>query len=121
MMFARFARCIVTLALCCSIGGHWLVLQSMAWATMFVDYSQRCSFKQAIVQTFDGAHPCDLCKQISKAKSSEKNQESARVATKADLICVTGKVALLPRLISFDYPRLVDQSSTTFHRPPSPP
>ena len=88
LMFMRIGRCVVAFALCSSIGGHWLGLQSIAWATMIADYSQHCSFGQAIVQTFDGKHPCDLCKHISKAKATEKKQDNQRGATK--VVCAEG-------------------------------
>jgi hypothetical protein len=120
-MFAKLSRGIVVLALCCSIGGHWLVLQSVAWATMLVDYSQHCSIKQAIVQTFDGAHPCDMCKQISKSKASEKNRDNVQAPAKPDLICVAKKIALLPRFVPFNYPGLINFFTATIAEPESPP
>ncbi len=47
-------------------GGHWAVLQSVAWAQMLVDYTHGTgSLRQGIVKTFDGAHPCELCQKIS--------------------------------------------------------
>ena len=120
-MFARLARAIVILALWYSIGGHWIALQSMAWATMLLDYSQQCSFKQAIVQTFDGAHPCDMCKHVSKGKASEKDPDRTVVAAKADLICVAAKSAPRPPFVSFEYPELRSSFAATVHEPASPP
>jgi hypothetical protein len=120
-MISRAVRCLVALALCCSVGGQWIALQSIAWTTMLVEYSQQCSFKQAIVQTFDGNHPCALCKHVSKGKASEKNQERVRVATKTDLICAATKFALRPPVISFEYRSLMSSPVTSFHRPLSPP
>jgi hypothetical protein len=120
-MLMRLGRCVVALALCSSIGGYWLGLQSIAWATMIINYSQQCSLKQAIVQTFDGEHPCHLCKHISKGKDTEKKHENERVATKADLICVKRQVALPPPFVPFHYSELHSSSVFTFQQPPSPP
>ena len=79
-------------------GGHWLVLQTVAWSQMIVDYSRNAPIKQAIRETFDGAHPCDLCKSIQKAKQSEKKQEAQQVALKRDFFFeVRGGVLHLPR------------------------
>ena len=121
LMFTRIGRCVVALALCSSIGGHWLGLQSIAWATMIANYSQHCSFGQAIVQTFDGKHPCDLCKHISKAKATEKKQDNQRGATKVDLICIMRQCVLLPPFIPFDYSELIASPGCHSQQPLSPP
>lgn len=53
-------------------GGHWAVLQSVAWAGMVADYSRETgSVVTALGQTFDGEHPCDLCRQIASARAVE--------------------------------------------------
>jgi hypothetical protein len=105
------------MALCCSIGAQWLGLQSVAWATMLVKYSQHCSLKDAIVQTFDGDHPCEMCKHISKSRDTERKQEAQLPLTKADLICVTRQFTLMPRCIHFQYPAFTFSSDTLTHRP----
>jgi hypothetical protein len=51
-------------------GGHWAVVQTVAWGQMLRDYSQRTgSVLTAVEQTFDGQHPCDLCRGIASAKA----------------------------------------------------
>ena len=62
-------------ALACSIGLHWGFLQSAAWLGMVVSYSQDGSIGQALTKTFDGKHPCALCKVIASGKKSEKKPE----------------------------------------------
>jgi hypothetical protein len=120
-MFARIGRCVVAVALCSSIGGHWLGLQSIAWATMIANYSQHCSVGHAIMQTFDGKHPCDLCKHISKGKDAERKQDNERGAAKADLICVIRQYMLLPPFVLFDYSELITSPGCNSQQPPSPP
>ncbi|MGH8092583.1 MAG: hypothetical protein ACREIF_03820 [Chthoniobacterales bacterium] len=120
-MFAKASRQVVALALCLSIGGHWFCLQSIAWANMIVVYSQHCSLPQAIAQTFDGQHPCDLCKHISKAREKEKKQDTQRSFAKTDLICTTRHMALLPPLVPFHYPGLNSTSRRAFQETPYPP
>ncbi len=66
---------LIALALASSIGLHWTVLQAVAWAAMIVSYSQEAPLGEAVVKTFDGQHPCTLCKQIAKGKRSEKKSE----------------------------------------------
>jgi hypothetical protein len=120
-MFARVGRCVVALTLCSSIGGHWFCLQSAAWAKMVVTYSQYCSFGTAIAKTFDGNHPCDLCKHISKARETEKKRDTQRSVNKADFICTTRRVVLLPPFARFGYPDLASSIRSGFNKTPYPP
>ena len=89
-------RATVILALCVSIGAHWAALQSVAWATMIVDYSHHVSLARAVAQTLDGEHPCDLCKHIVAAQHSQKKQDTVAATLKPDLICATGSIVLVP-------------------------
>lgn len=74
-MILRLPRILIALALTSSIGLHWAFLQTVAWAGMIVCYSQEAPISEAVVKTFDGQHPCKLCKQIAKGKQSEKKPE----------------------------------------------
>jgi hypothetical protein len=66
--------------------GHWALLQSVAWAKMIVQYSRSASIETAIEQTFDGQHPCAMCKMIQKAQQSERKQELQQSSFKDDLV-----------------------------------
>jgi len=68
----RLPKAAMVIALASSIGLHWAFFQSLAWLGMVVTYSQEASFTEALVKTFDGSHPCALCKEIAKGKQSEK-------------------------------------------------
>jgi hypothetical protein len=120
-MLAQIGRFVVAIALCASMGGQWVAMQSIAWTTMVVGYSQHCSFGQAIVQTFDGEHPCDLCKGINKARGEEKKQDSQSPATKTDLICTIRRVVLVPPFTSLTFAQLITSLTYGFQQPPSPP
>lgn len=50
-------------------------MQMVAWAQMLRDYSQDRSVAVAVMQTFDGEHPCALCKKISAGKEEESQQK----------------------------------------------
>jgi hypothetical protein len=65
----------MVLALAGTIGLHWALLQSVAWMGMVVAYSQDASFTEALVKTFDGKHPCSLCKEIARSQQSEKKSD----------------------------------------------
>jgi hypothetical protein len=71
-MLKRLPRILIALALASSIGWHWAFLQAVAWAGMVISYSHQGPVADAVVKTFDGHHPCSLCKQIEKSKRTEK-------------------------------------------------
>jgi hypothetical protein len=71
----RTGQLLVTLALIAAIGGHWAVLQTVAWTGMLADNLRDSTFAEAIVKTFDGNHPCKLCHAISDGKQSEQKTE----------------------------------------------
>ena len=75
-MLIRCAHWLLILALLISVGGHWAVLQTAAWAGMFVSYSQQGSFVEALSKTLDGEHPCALCKVVKRGHEEQKKQES---------------------------------------------
>lgn len=74
-MFKRVGHILLIVALLAATGSHWAILQSVAWTTMLADNLQTLSFKDAVIKTFDGHHPCSLCKQISQGKNSEKKTD----------------------------------------------
>jgi hypothetical protein len=74
-VFVRLGHVLLILALLGATGGHWAVLQTIAWADMLTQNLQTESVAKAITKTFDGAHPCQMCKQISAGKKEEKKSE----------------------------------------------
>lgn len=55
---------------------------------------QSGSFHDAITKTFDGRHPCCLCKAIAAAKKSEKKSKAAALTPKLEFPPATARVAL---------------------------
>jgi hypothetical protein len=80
----RLTTLVMALALFLVAGGHWAMLQGVAWATMVHDFSRNGSLTQAVEKTFDGKHPCAMCKKIAKVKNSEASGEKAPVTLKID-------------------------------------
>jgi hypothetical protein len=117
-VFHRVGRFVTIFALCCVIGLHWIALQSVAWTTMLVDYSKRAPLREAIAQTFDGAHPCSLCHAVNTGKNSEQKSDLQPPAPKIDMICMARGVRLLPPVTPFEYPV---SNFSSFERRPSPP
>jgi len=71
----RLSKLLLVLALACSIGLHWTLLQAVAWTGMIASYSRTTTFAEALGKTFDGQHPCKLCREIAQGKRSEKKPE----------------------------------------------
>jgi hypothetical protein len=73
---AAFVRkLLVVCMLVGATGGQWMVLQSAAWAGMIVSNLRHDSIQVAVSQTFDGQHPCPLCKAIEATKKSDKKSD----------------------------------------------
>ena len=69
----RLTHLIVLSAFLFSCGGHWYVLQAVAWANMIREYSQVVPLAQAVQMTLSGQYPCAMCKAIA-----EKKQQAAQ-------------------------------------------
>src|SRR5271168_773475 len=74
-VFVRIGKICLVLALVAMLGAHWALLQTVAWTTMLADNLCTQPVKEAVTETFDGNHPCDLCKAIAAGKQSEKKTE----------------------------------------------
>ena len=83
-MFARCGKILVVLALVLSTGLHWAALQSVAWVTMLAGNLRCDAFSQAVGKTFDGRHPCCLCKAIVAGQKSEKKSPSVPLVLKME-------------------------------------
>jgi hypothetical protein len=70
---AGFAACL--LAVLVLSGGHWFMLQSIAWGRMIADFSRQDTFSTAVAKTFSGKHPCPLCLKVRAGWQQEKQRE----------------------------------------------
>ena len=109
------------LAICMSIGAHWAALQSVAWATMLVEYSQHATLKKAIAQTFDGDHPCNLCKRVVAEQQLPKKSDTQKSQTRPDLICAARIAGLWPQCCDIEFPGAIALASEQNSSPPTPP
>lgn len=93
-------------ALFLSVGGHLALLQGVAWATMIRDYSRTGSVTAAVEKTFDGKHPCAMCKKIAAQRAhEEKAPVTVKVEKKAEAFIASGSaITPLPSIRPFDYP-----------------
>lgn len=75
-MLRRLGHLLLLAAVLAVTGAHWAVLQSVAWTAMLAGNLQTDSFHVAVVKTFDGKHPCALCKQIACSQQAEKKSDT---------------------------------------------
>ena len=62
-----------------TLGLHWAFLQTIAWTGMIVRHALAAPLSQAVSKTFDGKHPCALCKFIKSGRAEEEKQERKQV------------------------------------------
>jgi hypothetical protein len=55
-------------------GSHWVLLQSVAFGSMIVRYSQDAPLREAVANTFDGKHPCPLCHAVQEGRQDQERQ-----------------------------------------------
>ena len=120
-MLVGLFRIAVAGALICAIGGHWALLQSIAWTGMVITYARNAPLKEALEKTFDGKHPCKLCRVVAEGKKSQDRQELQKVETKLDFFCYAPVSRLNPplqyQLANHNLHFLLDRTTA----PPSPP
>ncbi len=98
----RVLKCLgaplVAVAMLALAGGHWAVLQSVAWGQMIWTYTQETgSLAEAIQKTFDGANPCSMCRAITQGKKNERQSPRAlEVAKKAEIFLMAETDSLRP-------------------------
>ena len=117
----KIGHVLLVIALVAMIGGHWAVLQTVAWSTMLADNLRVSSFSEAVERTFDGKHPCTLCKQISAGKKAEKKTEISFEIKKLEFVSnvVTQVFKPFQSFYLLQNPDLAAHEFT--FQPPSPP
>ena len=120
-MFKRVGHTLLIVALLFAIGGHWALLQTMAWSNMLATNLHTGSFEAALQKTFDGKHPCALCKVVSEGKKSEKKSELTLAGKRLEFL--NDRTAFTFCAPSGFRPVLKPQDlgNQLSHRPPVPP
>ncbi len=117
----RIYNVIAACLLIVSIGGHWALLQSVAWMGMLVSYSAEENFSAAIEKTFDGKHPCGLCKAVDHGKRSEEKKSFLKAEMKINWMLVEeSPLVWSPSWMNEALPP-DDPSLLVFASPPIPP
>jgi hypothetical protein len=111
-------KVVLIIALIFSVGWHWAALQSAAWVGMAIHYSQSAPFREALIKTFDGNHPCRLCNFVAEGKKSEDKQETWKPLNKLDLFLQGQLLSLEPIAL---YPLVCSHIAKPTQRPEYPP
>jgi len=120
-VLARLGKVLVIVALVVTTGAHWAALQSVAWTTMLASNLRTHSVTEAVADTFDGRHPCPLCRAIAAAKKSEKKSEAAASTLKMEYPPAGEKIILLPPS-QFEVLTVSDAfAESLLQKPPVPP
>lgn len=88
---------------------------------MLVENLQTESLDRAIVTTFDGKHPCCLCKQIAKSKQSEKKSDSETTLRRLDFWYSISDFALYPPAEFYELRAANETALLIDHAPAVPP
>lgn len=114
-------RHVTAVVLALSLGLHWTLLQSVAWVSMVVQYSAEAPIAVALLRTFDGKHPCQICEVVQTGANAEREQSDRFSPEKQDVLfqscCVVVNHPDLPVPV---YP-LSAFSSSSATAPPKPP
>ncbi len=85
-----FQRAFLVLLVCLLSGGHWAVLQGIAWTGMIVDYSREATLWDGVRKTFDGQNPCNMCMAINRGMQEEAARNSEAPAPRVDDVRLFG-------------------------------
>ncbi len=124
----RLMRALTVMAVCLSVGLHWAALQSAAWVGMAVSYSiEKGSLSEGLSDTFDGEHPCPLCRAVEKGVDAEqesgKNQIPLKTVKEMKLILAVVEVPhfVFPPSEPNRWSTFSSLATTRFQRPVTPP
>jgi hypothetical protein len=93
-------------------GGHYGILQGIAWTRMLVSYSAEEGLLEGARQTFDGNHPCGLCLAIAEAKKQEADPAAPGDSPRGRESGLELKPFPLSRPLILGKPRTLDGSLT---------
>lgn len=112
----------IAVALFLTTGGHLALLQGIAWTTMVRDFAKTESLGAALEKTFDGKHPCSLCKKISQTGSAQKDSAPAPTKIKlSEFIAHPQRLLAPPSPKPFSYPAApTNEPAEIFFAPPVP-
>jgi hypothetical protein len=120
-VLSRLSKIAIVAALAGCIGWHWAILQSLAWAGMVISYAQDAPLKIAFLKTFDGRHPCALCKEIAKGRQAEKKSDLGVELQKFEFCFAKSTFLFQSPEFGWETPLWDDSAAILNSPPPFPP
>lgn len=120
-VLVRFGHFCLVLALVALMGGHWAVLQTVAWTAMLADNLETESFEEAVKNTFSGKRPCKLCKSIASGKQEEKKSDLPEFAKKLEFVSERPAIIFSAPDTFTLAPEFLVRCPLRLHQPPLPP
>lgn len=109
------------IAVLTATGTHWLILQSIAWTTMLADNLRETTVVQAVEHTFDGKHPCRLCKAIARGKQEEKETQFPIQVKRFEFLSGGERFVFVPPTDFWLVPSFNSFATSISFSPPRPP
>ena len=104
------------------LGGHWAILQAGAWAGMVVSYSQQSGLMAGVSQTFDGGHPCPICKAIQDGQKGEQKKSPLLTSElKKDYLATWNQFQICRQWSEVAYPAFAERLLGIATEPAVPP
>lgn len=126
-LLQRFAHRLILVVLLIALGLSPVLMQTVAWARMLVEYSRNTTLTAAVEMTFDGEHPCALCRKVQKAqKEGETDHAPQAPPTMRDIVFFhEGSVMRITPMVAMSQPQARGHDSATLvtrhQKPPVPP
>jgi hypothetical protein len=83
----KFLRILTVILLALFMQGPAMLVQEVGWVNMLVTYSQERGLKRGIIETFDGEHPCEMCKMAEniRQQSNDPDESDAPQNTRSNM------------------------------------
>jgi hypothetical protein len=118
----KLAHTFVLMTVALTIGLHWAVLQSVAWAGMFAAYSQENSISQSFRKTFSGEEPCRICDLVQEGRGADSDEKTFHKSVKLDFFNEAGReITVAPVNVEFSLEHLFPRAERLAYPPHSPP
>lgn len=121
--FHSIARTLAIAAAIMACGGHWALMQTVAWTGMLLDNTRsEPTIAAAVAKTFNGQNPCSLCQKIDLAHAEEETAPaSQQKPVKIEALPAAAHAATrTPPPAPFAFPPFSPSAPSRHSPPPSP-
>ncbi len=114
-------KSILVICLTVMVGGHWGILQGVAWVKMTWDLSTDQTITAAIDQVLKGENPCRLCHAVASGKKAEQDLPLLKQKLKLDFEWRLKPVQVYPPCLVLPKREVLTIVKTRLPTPPIPP